>query len=87
MPTSGATVVQRNRWTSFASGLRFTLTDSSGWGVAPYPGSVLRSLRTSSGGPAFRTRAVAALTLLGLLVLSAPLVLVPLLSWLVDLLG
>jgi hypothetical protein len=47
---------------------------------------VLRSLRDSSGRPAPRTRAVAALTLLGLLLLSAPLVLVPLLGWLVDLL-
>jgi len=32
-------------------------------------------------------RAIAALTLLGLLVLSAPLVLVPFLGWLADLLG
>jgi hypothetical protein len=48
---------------------------------------VLRSLRDPSGRPALRMRAIAALTLLGLLVLSAPLVLVPLLGWLVDLLG
>ena len=37
---------------------------------------MLRSLRDPSGRPALRTRAIAALTLLGLLVLSAPLVLV-----------
>jgi hypothetical protein len=49
-----------------------------------YAGCVLGGLRDRSGRPALRMRAVAALTLLGLLVLSAPLVLVPLLSWLVD---
>ena len=52
-----------------------------------YPGTVLRRLRDSSGRPALTMRAIAALTLLGLLVLSAPLVLVPFLGWLADLLG
>ena len=41
---------------------------------------------TSSGRPALKVRAIAALTLLGLLVLGAPLVLVPIVGWLVDLL-
>jgi hypothetical protein len=45
---------------------------------------MLRSLRDPSGRAALSTRAIAALTLLGLLVLSAPLVLVPLLGWLVE---
>jgi hypothetical protein len=48
---------------------------------------VLGSQRDSSGRPKLHVRAIAALTLLGLLVLSAPLVLVPLLGWLVDLLS
>jgi hypothetical protein len=48
---------------------------------------VLGSLRDSSGRPTLRVRIIAALTLIGLLVLSAPLVLVPIFRWLVGMLG
>ena len=51
---------------------------------SPYPGRVLDGQRDSSGRPALKVRAIAALTLLGLLVLGAPLVLVPIVGWLVD---
>jgi len=44
---------------------------------------VLRSLRNEQGGPALRLRLLAALVVLGLLLLSAP-VLIPVLRWLVD---
>jgi len=44
---------------------------------------VLRSLRNEQGGPTLRVRVLAALVVLGLLLLSAP-VLIPVLRWLVD---
>lgn len=44
---------------------------------------MLRSLRNEQGGPALRVRVLAVLVVLGLLLLSAP-VLVPVLGWLVD---
>lgn len=42
---------------------------------------MLRALRAPDGGPALRVRLVAALLAFGLLLLAAPLVLVPLLRW------
>ena len=48
---------------------------------------MLGRLRDSSGRPALSVRAIAVLTLIGLLVLSAPLVLVPFLGWLLDIVG
>ena len=47
---------------------------------------MLRGLRNPEGGPALRVRLVAALVLLGLVVLTAPVVVVPLLRWLAGLL-
>lgn len=46
---------------------------------------VLSQLRSPSGGPALRVRVIAALIVLGLVVLTAPLALVPLLRWLLGL--
>jgi hypothetical protein len=43
---------------------------------------VLSSLRGPDGGPALRVRLVAWLVVLGLFLLTAPLVLIPLISWL-----
>ena len=45
---------------------------------------MLRALRDPEGGPALRVRLVAALLVLGLVVLAAPVVLVPLLRWLLG---
>jgi hypothetical protein len=44
---------------------------------------VLRSLRAPDGGPALHVRLIAAVIVLGMTVLAAPVV-VPLLRWLVD---
>lgn len=44
---------------------------------------MLRTLRTPDGGPALRVRLVAALLVVGLMLLAAPL-LVPVLRWLVG---
>jgi hypothetical protein len=45
-----------------------------------YPAVVLRTMRAPSGGPSLRTRAIALLTALGLLVGTAPL-LIPIIRW------
>ncbi|MGQ0629788.1 MAG: hypothetical protein ACT4P1_02005 [Sporichthyaceae bacterium] len=44
---------------------------------------MLRTLRAPSGGPAFRTRLVALLLALGLLLSAAPL-LIPITRWVID---
>ena len=49
-----------------------------------YADPVLSSLRGPDGRPALRVRVLAALVVLGLVALTAPLVLVPVLDWLVD---
>jgi hypothetical protein len=49
-----------------------------------YPGSVLRKMRDPTGGPTVRVRLVALLAALGLLVVTAPVV-VPLVRWIADL--
>lgn len=46
---------------------------------------MLRALRNPDGGPALRVRIVAGLVLLGLVVLTAPVVVIPLLRWLAGL--
>ena len=46
---------------------------------------MLSSLRAPDGRPALRVRILAALVVLGLVALTAPLVLAPALDWLVDL--
>ncbi len=43
---------------------------------------MLRSLRDADGGPALTVRILAALVVIGMLVLTAPVVLVPILRWL-----
>jgi len=48
-----------------------------------YPSGMLRTLRAESGGPAFRTRIVAGLLALGLLLSAAPL-LIPITRWAVG---
>lgn len=50
----------------------------------PYAGPMLRSLRDQSGGPNVKTRLVALLAAIGLLVVAAP-VLIPLVRWIADL--
>jgi hypothetical protein len=54
--------------------------------VQPRPGSAYRALvlgrlQDRRGEPALRTRALAALVILGLVVLTAPLVVVPFVGW------
>ena len=43
---------------------------------------MLRSLRDAEGGPSMGVRVLAAVVVLGMIVLTAPVVLVPLLRWL-----
>jgi hypothetical protein len=43
---------------------------------------VLGRLQDTRGEPSLRTRAMAALVILGLVVLTAPLVMIPLIAWL-----
>lgn len=45
---------------------------------------MLRALRNARGGPALRVRLVAALVVVGLVLLTAPVVVVPAVGWLVD---
>ncbi len=47
---------------------------------------MLRNLRDAEGGPALGVRVLAAVVVLGMLLLAAPVVLVPLLRWLADVL-
>lgn len=49
-----------------------------------YPGAMLRSLRDQGGGPNIKTRLVALLAAIGLLIVAAPAV-VPLVRWIADL--
>jgi hypothetical protein len=51
-----------------------------------YARTVTPGLRNASGEPALRVRVIAALVLLGLVVLTAPVVVVPVLDWLTELL-
>ena len=52
-------------------------------GSARYPAVMLRILRAPGGGPAFRTRVVALLLALGMLLAAAPL-LIPMTRWAVG---
>jgi hypothetical protein len=45
---------------------------------------MLGRLQDRRGEPRFRVRVLAALVIVGMLVLAAPLVMVPLVSWLAD---
>jgi hypothetical protein len=47
---------------------------------------MLSSLRNSEGGPALRVRIIALVLVVGLVLLSAPVVLMPALRWLIGLL-
>jgi hypothetical protein len=47
---------------------------------------MLSSLRNPEGGPALRVRIIALVLVAGLVLLSAPVVLVPVLRWLISLL-
>lgn len=48
---------------------------------------MLGNLRNSQGGPALRVRVIAILVVLGLVLLTAPIVVVPALRWLAGLFG
>jgi hypothetical protein len=43
---------------------------------------MLRSLRTPTGGPSLRARAVAVLVVVGLVILTAPVIVLPVMHWL-----
>ncbi len=57
-------------------------TAARGSSVSLRLGGVLRSLRDAEGGPSLGVRVLAALVVIGMLVLAAPVVLVPVLRWL-----
>jgi hypothetical protein len=48
----------------------------------PYASGVLGRLQNTRGEPSMRTRALAALVIVGLVVLTAPLVVLPVVHWL-----
>jgi hypothetical protein len=50
--------------------------------MAPYPAVMLGRLQDRQGAPNVRTRLLAVLVILGMLVLTAPLVVVPVAGWL-----
>lgn len=53
-------------------------------GVRRTVGGMLTRLRDPSGGPSLRVRLVSLLVVLGLVLITAPLVVVPLMHWLLD---
>jgi hypothetical protein len=55
-------------------------------GPAAYAPAMLGRLQDRRGGPNLRTRALAGLVVLGLVVLTAPLVVLPVLRWLAGML-
>ena len=55
-----------------------------GYSPGTYPGHMLRSMRGPTGAPRLRIRVLAAAVVIGLVALSAPVVVLPAVRWLVD---
>ena len=60
-----------------------SLTWANG-GAAAYCHGMLGQLQNQRGEPGLRTRALAALVIVGLVVLTAPIVVIPLVGWLMH---
>lgn len=90
----------RQRWFDLShshAGFRSNPTQAAGWGRrpgaavrrpysagTPYRCRMLTGLRDPSGGPSMRVRLLSLLVVVGLLVLTAPLLIMPVLHWLLD---
>ena len=72
------------RWFQRAGRDAHSRAPDAGRQHATYPGSVLRKMRDPTGGPTVRVRLVALLAAVGLLMVTAPVV-VPLVRWIADL--